>query len=188
MQASTYDALEGMRARLIQLTHSLSLFHTQLTAAGPGPTVGQIQSQFHVLQSQFQSLAAGLVAYEEVLSTTVVYPHPSFPVRQQENLLLTLLRRKLTLPVENWIESATTNGQGEAKEQKAQRHDELFAAAAGAMLRQRTMERRWDGRLTMEERNSGETDQGENEDDGFVSTADNAVIDQVLLFMSSGKR
>jgi len=81
--------------------------------------------------------------------------------------------------VEDWMEQgAVLSNRGD----DIKRHDEVFRYAL-ATLREKTHERKWDGELTLEERNAGK-----ETEDMTLPLRDSAVIDDVLVFMSRGKR
>lgn len=99
------EALESLRLRLTQLTHSLNKLQTEMKSAQMSNWVS-IQSQVNIIFTQLASLSATLSTYSETLSKTVVYPLPEFPTTEQESLLTTLLRKKPLPEVTDWIEES----------------------------------------------------------------------------------
>lgn len=110
------DSLETLRNRLNQVHISLrKLFdqinhHNRHPSKVRLPSYTHLQSQFQILLTQLHLLTANLEANGEILKTTNVYPLPSFPATQQENLLTTLLRKKPLPEIDEWIENALVRG------------------------------------------------------------------------------
>jgi mediator of RNA polymerase II transcription subunit 8 len=101
------EDLEQLRPRLTQLTHSLrkleeTLRLLQFTNASSELTT--IQNQFNVILQQLASLAKTLQSRRSKLDITTVFPNREFDTMSP--LLFTLLRKKLTPEVEDWIKSA----------------------------------------------------------------------------------
>ncbi|EDO16883.1 hypothetical protein Kpol_1024p37 [Vanderwaltozyma polyspora DSM 70294] len=96
------QALDAVRMRLAQLTHSLKRIRDELARA----TVPQwytLQSQLNVTLSQLMSVTSTLQHFQDTLDSTVVYPLPSFPTTSHEGLLTTLLRKKNIPEVDDWL-------------------------------------------------------------------------------------
>ncbi|KAL3235308.1 Mediator of RNA polymerase II transcription subunit 8 [Nakaseomyces bracarensis] len=98
-------ALDSVRMRLAQLTHSLRRIRDDLSRAEL-PQWYTLQSQISVTLSQLLSVTSTLQHFHDVLDTTMVYPLPKFPTTSHENLLTTLLRKKNIPEVEEWIKDA----------------------------------------------------------------------------------
>ncbi|CEP21506.1 Mediator of RNA polymerase II transcription subunit 8 AltName: Full=Mediator complex subunit 8 [Cyberlindnera jadinii] len=99
------EALEALRLRLTQLTHSLN----KLQAEFKNPQLTHyvsLQAQLSIILTQLGSLSSTLSSYSDVLERTVAYPLPTFPTTEQEGLLTTLLRKKATPEVVEWIEES----------------------------------------------------------------------------------
>lgn len=99
------QAIDAVRMRAAQLTHSLRRIRDELSRAEL-PQWHSLQSQVNVTLSQFMSLTSTLQHFQDTLDSTVVFPLPSFPTTSHEGLLTTLLRKKYAPEVDNWIASA----------------------------------------------------------------------------------
>lgn len=146
------DALESIRMRLSQISHSLTLLSAQLTSANPLPPWPALLSQFNVLLSQLTSLSVALdMTHAPALKGTLVYPTPAFPIFQQESLLLTLLRKKVTPQVQDWIDQ-DTGPETAAIVVADTDHRWWWAKEVIAKL---SAERPWNGKCTKEELDAG---------------------------------
>lgn len=96
------QALDAVRMRLAQLTHSLKRIRDELARAEV-PQWYTLQSQLNVTLSQLMSVTSTLQHFQTILDSTVVYPLPNFPTTSQEGLLTTLLRKKNSPEVDNWL-------------------------------------------------------------------------------------
>lgn len=99
------QALDAVRMRSAQLTHSLRRIRDELSRAEL-PQWYSLQSQLNVTLSQLMSLTSTLQHFQDTLDSTVVYPLPNFPTTSHEGLLTTLLRKKNIPEVDEWISSA----------------------------------------------------------------------------------
>lgn len=116
------EDLEQLRPRLTQLTHSLRKleealatikYNTSITSQSRS-NVGQItngnfeliaiQNQFNVTLQQLASLSRTLQSHRGILEVTTVFPNREF--NTMSGLLYSLLRKKLTPEVEEWIKDA----------------------------------------------------------------------------------
>lgn len=108
--------LEQIRPRLSQLVHSLSKLEESIRTLPIPKEINQIdsnksqivsiQNQISVIIQQLSSLAKTLNEWGPVLDSIIVYPNSGFDVVNNVNLLLTLLRKKLSPEVEKWIKDA----------------------------------------------------------------------------------
>ncbi|SCV03088.1 LAME_0H07624g1_1 [Lachancea meyersii CBS 8951] len=96
------QALDAVRMRLAQLTHSLAKLKDEMSKAEL-PQWYSLQVQVSVILTQMQSLTTTLHHFEELLDSTVVYPLGTFPTTAHEGLLTTLLRKKNIPEAESWI-------------------------------------------------------------------------------------
>ncbi|CAB4253681.1 similar to Saccharomyces cerevisiae YBR193C MED8 Subunit of the RNA polymerase II mediator complex [Maudiozyma barnettii] len=104
------QALDAIRMRLAQLTHSLRKIRDDLSKAEL-PQWYSLQSQLNVTLTQMMSVTSTLEHFHDTLDATVVYPLPKFPTTSHETLLTTLLRKKYTPEVDEWIsESRESSG------------------------------------------------------------------------------
>lgn len=105
------DALELIRNRLNQVFQSLRKLSEQISHSTRNPKAKLLSylsllSQFQVLITQLQTIAAQLDANEDILRNTNAYPIPTFPTTQHEGLVTTLLRKKPLPDVDEWIDAA----------------------------------------------------------------------------------
>ncbi|VVT48700.1 uncharacterized protein SAPINGB_P001908 [Magnusiomyces paraingens] len=156
MSAIPINALEFLRLKLTQLTHSLNMMHALLLkpVLPPWPN---LHAQFNVILKQLMSLSETLAHYRDILARTVVYPLPSFPLITQGASLRSLLRKKATPEVEEWIANARTLAQESGVQVTA---DEEFSAFAAATVEEELKKHRWNGFLTREQVERGERDPG----------------------------
>lgn len=87
------QAVDAVRMRLAQLTHSLRRIRDELSRAEL-PQWYTLQSQLNVTLSQIMSVTSTLQHFQGILDTTMIYPLPNFPTTSHEGLLTTLLRKK----------------------------------------------------------------------------------------------
>ncbi|CEP61904.1 RNA polymerase II mediator complex subunit MED8 LALA0_S04e03312g [Lachancea lanzarotensis] len=99
------QALDAVRMRLAQLTHSLAKLKDEMAKADL-PQWYSLQMQVSVILTQLQSLTTTLHHFEELLDSTIVYPVGTFPTTAHEGLLTTLLRKKNIPEAESWIHDA----------------------------------------------------------------------------------
>lgn len=83
------QALDAVRMRLAQLTHSLRRIRDEMSKAEL-PQWYTLQSQLNVTLSQLVSVTSTLQHFQETLDSTVVYPLPKFPTTSHESLVTTL--------------------------------------------------------------------------------------------------
>ncbi|KAI4120485.1 MAG: hypothetical protein LQ338_006981, partial [Usnochroma carphineum] len=130
--------LEQARQRLYQLTDSLNSLNRDIHSSHPlpswyifplsfypfGPRHHQhsststlantfrssLTSRFSILANQLSSLSAHLATYEHLFSALVVYPTEEFPGREQEGMVVQMLRKKLEPGVEGWVEGGLEAG------------------------------------------------------------------------------
>lgn len=117
-QDTPVEDLEQIRPRLTQLTHTLRKLETSLRqlrynptpkgstsfVSATAPEIVTIQNQFNVAIQQLASLSKTLQQRSNSLLHTVVYPNRDFDTMSP--FLFTLLRKKLTPEVEEWIKQA----------------------------------------------------------------------------------
>ncbi|SMN19600.1 similar to Saccharomyces cerevisiae YBR193C MED8 Subunit of the RNA polymerase II mediator complex [Maudiozyma saulgeensis] len=109
------QALDAIRMRLAQLTHSLRKIRDDLSKAEL-PQWYSLQSQLNVTLTQLMSVTSTLEHFHDTLDATVVYPLPKFPTTSHETLLTTLLRKKYTPEVDEWLsESREASGLDQAQ-------------------------------------------------------------------------
>lgn len=146
------NALESLRLRLTQLTHSLNSMQAQLMQATL-PSWPALHSQFNIILKQLISLSETIAHHADVLKRTVAYPLPEFPTLQQAGLLSTLLRKKPLPDVEEWI----TEGAKMATGVKI-KMDEDFCKWAREEVASEVGKHEWQGFMTSAEIDSGQVD------------------------------
>ncbi|GMM58696.1 Med8 protein [Maudiozyma humilis] len=99
------QALDAIRMRLAQLTHSLRKIREDLSKAEL-PQWYALQAQLNVTLTQLMSVTSTLEHFHDTLDATAVYPLPKFPTTSHEALLTTLLRKKYTPEVDEWIQQS----------------------------------------------------------------------------------
>ncbi|KAF3357387.1 hypothetical protein VdG1_03175 [Verticillium dahliae VDG1] len=87
-------ALEQTRQRLYQLTNSIQSFKADVAKSNPLPPQSSLQAQYQILLRNLQSLLDIVNENAVPFAHTSVHPAVNFPGRTQENILLTLLRKK----------------------------------------------------------------------------------------------
>ncbi|KAG8533086.1 uncharacterized protein KY384_001869 [Bacidia gigantensis] len=108
--------LESIRQRLATLTSSLDSLRNQILISDPLPPWPSLHAQSQLLLTAFNgnSGMGGLLELlrnnSTLLRSTVAYPVPSYPGREQEALLNQILRKKLEPQVEEWAEDGETMG------------------------------------------------------------------------------
>lgn len=99
------QAVDAVRMRLAQLTHSLRRIRDELSRAEL-PQWYSLQSQLNVTLSQIMSVTSTMEHFQDLLDSTVVYPLPNFPTTSHEGLLTTLLRKKNIPEVDELVTTA----------------------------------------------------------------------------------
>lgn len=179
LSAVPIQALEALRLRLTQLTHSLGSMHTQLLQPVL-PSWPALHNQFSVILKQLQSLSETLSHYSDVLKRTVAYPLPEFPALQQAGLLATLLRKKPLPEVETWIK----DGKEEAAGVKI-KLDEDFCKWAADEVKKELQEHEWAGFLTAKEVSQGMSDAGMRPT-VTGSRGSGMSVEQIMMVMAQG--
>ena len=116
-----YDVLESIRNRLNQIRQSLTKLADQINNHNRHPQKIKLpsylyfQNQFQVLITQLMSITNQLYNNEDLLRNTNVYPTPIFPTSAHENMLTTLLRKKVAPEVDEWINGAKLIMENETK-------------------------------------------------------------------------
>lgn len=120
------EALEALRLRLTQITHSLNKLHAELQTHQQLTTHWvSLQSQFNIILTQLTALSSTLLNYSEILERTTVYPISEFPTTEQEGLLTTLLRKKKLPEVIDWIDESKENIESVIKNLDSKDDEEL---------------------------------------------------------------
>ncbi|KAM0335295.1 hypothetical protein ACHAQA_000340 [Verticillium albo-atrum] len=97
-------SLEQTRQRLYQLTNSIQSFKADVAKSNPLPPQSSLQAQYQILLRNLQSLLDIVTENAVPFAHTSVHPAVNFPGRTQENILLTLLRKKREPDVEERVE------------------------------------------------------------------------------------
>ncbi|KAK6360449.1 mediator of RNA polymerase II transcription subunit 8 [Orbilia blumenaviensis] len=104
------DALDRMRIQLGLLTQSINSLLQELRLSDPLPSWTTLTAQLAILNSQVSTISRSLHQHSAALSTTVVFPLPTFPGRTQDGQLHRLLGKKLSPEVQDWIQSGRKAG------------------------------------------------------------------------------
>ncbi|ROT42317.1 hypothetical protein SODALDRAFT_12500 [Sodiomyces alkalinus F11] len=97
-------SIEQTRQRLYQLSNSIQSFKADIAKSNPLPPQSSLQAQYHILLRNLQSLLDVLTENAVPFAHTSIHPAVNFPGRTQENVLLTLLRKKREPEVEEHVE------------------------------------------------------------------------------------
>ncbi|KAL2755023.1 hypothetical protein ACRALDRAFT_1064748, partial [Sodiomyces alcalophilus JCM 7366] len=97
-------SIEQTRHRLYQLSNSIQSFKADIVKSNPLPPPSSLQAQYHILLRNLQSLLDVLTENAVPFAHTSIHPAVNFPGRTQENVLLTLLRKKREPEVEEHVE------------------------------------------------------------------------------------
>lgn len=175
-------ALESLRLRLTQLTHTLNSMHAQLMQSSM-PSWPALHSQFNVILKQLMSLSETISQFSDILQRTVAYPLPNFPTSQQAGLLSTLLRKKPLPDVEDWMTSGRTVSKGVKIKM-----DEDFCMWATSEIGKQVENHEWEGFLTSKQIEAGELDTGlrSNEPALAAQSEGGWGIEKVISIMAQG--
>lgn len=127
-----YDVLESIRNRLNQIRQSLTKLADQINNHNRHPQKIKLpsylyfQNQFQVLITQLMSITNQLYNNEDLLRNTNVYPTPIFPTSAHENMLTTLLRKKVAPEVDEWINGAKLIMENESKNKSKNKNKNKF--------------------------------------------------------------
>lgn len=159
------ESLELIRNRLNQVFQSLRKLSEQISYSNRNPKAKlpsylNLLSQFQVLITQLQTIAAQLDANDQILKTTNVYPIPSFPTTQHEGLVTTLLRKKPLPEVDEWIDAAIS--ESKAFKLPIQKDDE-FAEWCHAKVKELEEHFKFDGFHSKAESEFLKTEEGQKE-------------------------
>ena len=94
------EAIEALRSRQSQLSHALTQLLQTVYAIRGGTALApavwdDLYSHFRILLSHLHSLSLMIQQHADQLAKTSVFPLPLFPVRENEELLTTLMRRRV---------------------------------------------------------------------------------------------
>ncbi|KAF3167540.1 mediator of RNA polymerase II transcription subunit 8 [Orbilia oligospora] len=98
------EALDRMRIQLGLLSQSINSLLQELRTSDPLPPWTTLTAQLAILNSQLSTISRSLHQHSASLSTTVVFPLPTFPGRTQDGQLHRLLGKKLSPEVQDWIQ------------------------------------------------------------------------------------
>lgn len=167
------ETLETIRNRLNQVHLSLRKLFDQLNHHNRHPTkvrypsYQSLQSQFQILLTQLHTLTSILDSNDEQLKSTNVYPLPTFPAAQQENLLTTLLRKKPLPEIDEWIDNAILKckqlNESTTQSSALLRQVDEFAQWCSAKVEELQEEFHFYGFQTAQELEYSTTEEGEKE-------------------------
>ncbi|CCJ29994.1 unnamed protein product [Pneumocystis jirovecii] len=181
MESFPLNQLESLRNRALQLLHSLTHFLNIIDHSDPLPSWPVLISNLNILLSK-----------SNILKETRVFPSSSFPVRQQEGLLTTLLRKKVIPEVEEWEAEGRLLGVNVEE-------DTSFYEWVKYVVIQEREKRNWEGYYTREQELVAIQNEhkGLNQEDILQEIRKNRKLEQtdekarmnaILSFMRTGKR
>ncbi|RKF58514.1 Mediator of RNA polymerase II transcription subunit 8 [Erysiphe neolycopersici] len=130
--ADDLKCLEQTRQRLQQLTNNIASLKQDVLQNQLLPNWHSLQATAVILANNIQALTSHLSKNSALLSSTVVYPIPNYPGREQEGLLGQLLRKKFEPEVESWVENGkkTAMELQHAEQEEEEKEEELKTWAA----------------------------------------------------------
>ncbi|CAK7216190.1 mediator of RNA polymerase II transcription subunit 8 [Sporothrix curviconia] len=99
-------AIDTVRARLYQLANSVQRLKGDVMMSNLLPSPESIQASSFVLQQNLASLNEVMAQHADLFRRIVVHPDPMYPGRTEEQILTSLLRKKLEPDVEQVAERA----------------------------------------------------------------------------------
>ncbi|KTW30490.1 uncharacterized protein T551_01773 [Pneumocystis jirovecii RU7] len=191
MESFPLNQLESLRNRALQLLHSLTHFLNIIDHSDPLPSWPVLISNLNILLSSVNSISL-LLQESNILKETRVFPSSSFPVRQQEGLLTTLLRKKVIPEVEEWETEGRLLGVNVEE-------DTSFYEWVKYVVIQEREKRNWEGYYTREQELVAIQNEhkGLNQEDILQEIRKNRKLEQtdekarmnaILSFMRTGKR
>ena len=174
--------LEQTRQRLSQLSNSLSSLQQQLLNSDPLPPwyarpfaqlrisclltpflfvnrTDNCRSSLHslsqIISQNLTSVSSLQTSHTDILSSLVIYPLPTYPGRDQENLLHQLLRKKLEPQVEDWVEEGRAIGAELSVLPGGKARIEELWEWAGMAANEQARKHEWGGEFTIEEIEKG---------------------------------
>ncbi|KAG5437381.1 hypothetical protein PCANB_000812 [Pneumocystis canis] len=190
MEKIPLNILESLRNKAFQLLHSLRHFLNIIDHSDPLPPWPVFISNLNILLSNIDSISL-LLQESNILKETLVFPSSNFPVRQQEGLLTTLLRKKVIPEVEEWEAEGSLLGSNIEE-------DTSFYNWAKNVVIQEKEKRNWEGYYTREE----ELAENKNENKSFnyentlqeirkkrklQEEEERVKMNDILSFMRTGK-
>ncbi|EED16260.1 RNA polymerase II mediator complex component Med8, putative [Talaromyces stipitatus ATCC 10500] len=155
---SQVKVLEQTRQRLLHLTHSLDSLTGSLHQSDPLPSWSSLQSQASIISNNLINICSQLAEHQELLSSLVAYPAPSFPTNTQQGVLEQLLRTKLDPRVEDWVTRGRIAGTEASLKENGGLSDADLAELwswAPVEANQEARRRNWGGNYTLEEKELG---------------------------------
>ncbi|KAG4306361.1 hypothetical protein PORY_000349 [Pneumocystis oryctolagi] len=143
MESFPLNVLESLRNRALQLLHSLTHFLSVIDHSDPLPPWPVLISNLNILLSNVDSISF-LLQESSILKEIRVFPSSNFPVRQQDGLLTTLLRKKVIPEVEEWETEGKLLGTNVEE-------DKSFYEWAKHVVIQEREKRNWEGYYTREQ-------------------------------------
>jgi mediator of RNA polymerase II transcription subunit 8 len=84
-----------------------------------------LQTSASILQQNVTDMSKQLAQHAELFQRVAIHPCANFPGRTQKGLLPLLLRKKLEIPVENWVEEGRAT-QAKIDAEREKENDELW--------------------------------------------------------------
>lgn len=175
------EALESLRLRLTQVSHSLNTLQNQLHQPTLPPW-SSLHNHFNVLLTQLVSLSSTITHQNDILQQTVTFPLPAFPTATEAGLLATLLRKKILPEVEEWCEEVKQKALG-VKIRTVDQYGEWAAET----VEDAKQEYEWYGIMTREEVDNGVKPPVYAAAEEDTSGPTPLTIEQILQFTCAGK-
>lgn len=150
-------AVDLARTRLQTLHTAMSALRGDLASPQqPMPSWSLMQTHTNLIAKSIEEVSKVLSDNQELFSSTVAFPLPSFPGRYQSHIIETLLRTKLEPRVEDWIEqgSKTTKNKSTERGLSDRERSELWQWAGPAANRE-ARKQIWDEDYTIAEKRAG---------------------------------
>ncbi|QSL66476.1 hypothetical protein MERGE_000856 [Pneumocystis wakefieldiae] len=188
MEFFPLNILESLRNRVLQLLHSFTHFLNIIDHSDALPSWRVLISNFNTLLSHVDSISF-LLQESDILKETKVFPSSNFPVRQQEGLLTTLLRKKVAPETEEW------EAEGRLLGINAEEDTSFYEWAKSIVIEERE-KRNWRGYYTREQELELSQNNMFNQEDTLEEirkkrkleeTEAKAKMNDVLSFMRTGK-
>ncbi|AOW01103.1 mediator of RNA polymerase II transcription subunit 8 [Yarrowia lipolytica] len=175
------EALESLRLRLTQVSHSLNTLQAQLHQPTLPPW-SSLHNQFNVLLTQLVSLSSTITHQSDILQQTVTFPLPAFPTATEAGLMATLLRKKILPEVEEWCEEVKQKALG-VKIRTVDQYGEWAAET----VEEAKQEYEWYGLMTREEVDNGVKPPVYVAPEEEAGEGAKLTIEQILQFTCAGK-
>ena len=128
----------------------ITKYHGDLTKA----LRPSLHSTSQIIAQNLSSISTQLTSHAPFLSSLTVYPLPSYPGREHENILNQLLRKKLEPRIEEWVGDGREKGLV-IESQGGRNEVEKFWQWAMQEANEQARKQPWEGEFTLEEIEGG---------------------------------